>query len=379
MNSFDYIKNENDLNKVRNVAAGRPMESLLFELSVTSGLRLTEILYLRVKDVSDIRSLPFILTPEAAVILEKFLESEDLESDNFLFHKKYNKNQHLSVPYVSNLVTKWFEEAYLEGHYAARSLYKTYEYFYSDRENFDKNIFSDNNIRLKNQVSNREKQLYELLYGRIISGRLPVNTCINVDSIAKDMGSSSTTVRVVLARLEEAKLLERISSRVYKIRGYSAEYISELFNIRQLLECQAYDRAVINWDDSIIPELENLLKQWKSTLDSMRDTSFNPQGIIDCVYYHSAFHAAIYSAANLPVTVGLISELSDKTNGFHLEHYSNDRPDIEDDYRIIADHQLLVDLLKAHKFDECRELLIIHLKTGLKICIAQIEEKATQG
>ena len=379
MNSFDYLKNEEDLDRIRRVVAGRPAERLLFELSVSSGLRLTEILYLKVKDVVCTTPLSFVLTPAAKAALDEYLAGEAPENEHYLFHRKNDGNRCVSVPYASGLISKWFDDAGLEGHYAARSLYKTYEHFKGNGGGETAADGSDYHFLAKNRVSSREKQIFELLYGSIISGGLPVNTCINVNSTAAELNTGSTVVRIALAKLEEVNLVERVSSNVYRIKAYSEQYITELFQLRELLECHAFDRAVMNWDDRIVTELDHLVDRWRAEYDAMYATGFHTQGIIDCVHYHSEFHTKLYSTAGIPVTVKLIAELADKTNASHLRHYSREWVLREEEYQGIADHQVLVDALRAHNFEECRRVLIDNIRKGYRICMANIGEKTAQA
>jgi DNA-binding GntR family transcriptional regulator len=80
-------------------------------------------------------------------------------------------------------------------------------------------------------------EIYDLLFGQLMSLRLPPGSRITVDNLARELGVSQTPIREALGRLE----MEGLVIKTHLV-GYSAapqlnrQQFEELYELRLLLE-----------------------------------------------------------------------------------------------------------------------------------------------
>ena len=90
-------------------------------------------------------------------------------------------------------------------------------------------------------------EVYNAIYARLMSLKIPPGGRISIDSLARDLGVSQTPVREALSRLEEQGLVVKTH-----LMGYSAadqmavERFDQLYELRLLLEPVAAARAAAN-------------------------------------------------------------------------------------------------------------------------------------
>src|SRR5688572_3432450 len=71
---------------------------------------------------------------------------------------------------------------------------------------------------------------------RIMSGELADGTPLRQDALAAELGVSRIPIREALSRLESEGLVASYPHRGYVVTALSSEEISELFDLRSLLE-----------------------------------------------------------------------------------------------------------------------------------------------
>ena len=118
-----------------------PRNYLLFVLGINNGLRVGDILKLKVKDVKKLKPGQSIIIRESKTgknnilminktvykALRIFLESALLDNGEYLFASRKTKKP-LTIQSVNALVKKWTGEINLSGNYGAHTLRKTFGY-----------------------------------------------------------------------------------------------------------------------------------------------------------------------------------------------------------------------------------------------------------
>jgi len=117
-------------------------DKLLFIMGINSGLRVQDILALK---IGDVRSFPvgerislrekktgkgnvFILNKEIKTALDSYLKNNPGADDDFLFKSRKGSNYPLTTYAVTKYVKRWTEAVNLSGNYGAHSLRKTWTY-----------------------------------------------------------------------------------------------------------------------------------------------------------------------------------------------------------------------------------------------------------
>jgi integrase len=134
-----------DLRKIKSIKkllADQPRNRLLFTMGVNSGLRVQDILTLK---VSDVRSCKigdrvclkekktgkeniFIMNKEIKIALDEHLATSKLKDENFLFKSRKGKDYPLTTYAVTMMVQRWCDDINLQGNFGAHTLRKTWCY-----------------------------------------------------------------------------------------------------------------------------------------------------------------------------------------------------------------------------------------------------------
>src|ERR1700689_3985670 len=86
---------------------------------------------------------------------------------------------------------------------------------------------------------NLREQVLQHVCAEIISGQRTPGTMYSVPTLAEDLGVSTTPVREALLELARNGLIEPIRNRGFRVLEPTLEELSELFEVRELLEVRA--------------------------------------------------------------------------------------------------------------------------------------------
>jgi integrase len=128
---------------IKKLLADVPRDKLLYVMGINSGLRVQDILALRIRDVQaakvgDRISLKekktgkenvLIVNKEIKAALDEYLGTLDEPSpDHFLFKSRKGRNYPLTTYAVTGMVKRWTAAINLSGNYGAHTLRKTWTY-----------------------------------------------------------------------------------------------------------------------------------------------------------------------------------------------------------------------------------------------------------
>jgi integrase len=127
---------------IKKLLADKPRDRALFILCINSGLRVQDVLALKVKDVSTAKlgdRIPIIekktgkenvlmINTEIKMALDIHLSTSKPKEDHFLFKSRKGKNYPLTTYAVTMLVKRWAAEINVKGNYGAHTLRKTWCY-----------------------------------------------------------------------------------------------------------------------------------------------------------------------------------------------------------------------------------------------------------
>lgn len=117
-----------------------------------------------------------------------------------------------------------------------------------------------NEKMLKPLAQERAKGLpdhvYDVLLDLLMTGELPPNAPLSIDTVSRELNVSQTPVREALARLEHTGLVERFARKGYRVSSpLSHEGMVELLDARMILETSALSRAMVLYEE-LLPGLE---------------------------------------------------------------------------------------------------------------------------
>ena len=131
-----------DIKSIKKLLSDNPRDRLLFIIGINSGLRVQDILSLKIKDVKLCKvgdrvavlekktgkENVFIMNKEISASLQEYLTTIDPIDNHFLFKSRKGRNSPLTTYAVTQMVQRWCDSINLIGNYGAHTLRKTWCY-----------------------------------------------------------------------------------------------------------------------------------------------------------------------------------------------------------------------------------------------------------
>jgi len=99
-----------------------------------------------------------------------------------------------------------------------------------------------------NSSKSKKAIVYENLKKRIINHQLKPGESLNESVLTKELGISKTPIREALQQLEKEGFIENIPGKGSFVSRISIQDIREIFEIREILECEVVKRAAMKSD-----------------------------------------------------------------------------------------------------------------------------------
>lgn len=139
--TVEPIRKLKDIKSIAKLLEDNPRDHLLFTIGVNNGLRVGDLLKLKVQDIKYKQPGESIFIIESKTkkkntlkinklvhkSLKKYIEETNPQDKDFLFPSRKG-NKAITVPSVNNLIKSWTASINLSGRYGAHSLRKTWGY-----------------------------------------------------------------------------------------------------------------------------------------------------------------------------------------------------------------------------------------------------------
>src|SRR4030043_728654 len=109
---------------------------------------------------------------------------------------------------------------------------------------------------MMNSSKSKKAIVYENLKKRIINHSLKSGEPLNESVLTKELGISKTPIREALQQLEKEGFVENIPGKGSFVSRISVQDIREIFEIREILECEAIKRAALKSDPDKIESIK---------------------------------------------------------------------------------------------------------------------------
>jgi len=138
-----------DINSIKKLLSGNYRDKLLFVMGVNTGLRTQDILALKVKDVSSLKTGDMvtirekktgkenvlIINKEINDSLREFLRAMNPDQDHYIFKSRKGSNYPLTTFAVTKYVKQWADSVNVKGNFGAHSLRKTWAFIMRTKYN----------------------------------------------------------------------------------------------------------------------------------------------------------------------------------------------------------------------------------------------------
>jgi DNA-binding GntR family transcriptional regulator len=207
----------------------------------------------------------------------------------------------------------------------------------------------------------------EQLRSAIRSGELAPGSRLRQMETAKRLGVSSTPVREAFAALEREGLVVSTAHKGIVVFEPRLSDLQEAYQIRQLLEVLAAERAAPLMTDADLRDLSELLVQMEALQGGEAD---QPR----FVQLNRAFHARIYSVARMPRLERMISDLRDSSEAYVAMHRSLGR----DEAQTNADHAAIVEACRQRDPISAGHAIRTHLGHTLDALSQELTSRFTE-
>ena len=159
-------------------------------------------------------------------------------------------------------------------------------------------------------------RVYELVKAMVMDHEITPGAKINIDAVARELDVSPTPVREALARLESDGLVTKRSLVGYRATELlTADGLTELFEMRLLLEPHAAALAARHANDEQLDQLESLLEAMRShPVTGDRYVVYREFAALD-----QSFHETLAAAARRPLLADAVQRLHAHLHMFRLD------------------------------------------------------------
>ena len=189
----------------------------------------------------------------------------------------------------------------------------------------------------------------------ILDGRYPLGSRLDQQALADEYGASIIPVRESLRQLEAEGLVRIAPRRGAFVAELSPRELAEIYDIREVLERLATERAVAGLAVADVADMDRLLKDLERTRDAEAWRTLN-----------RAWHFRLYEAAAAPLLLQLASVLWDRCS-LYRHVYPRDP---ERRQASVADHRRIMDACRAGQGTEAGAAMAEHIRSAKREALA---------
>ena len=209
----------------------------------------------------------------------------------------------------------------------------------------------------------RTQVVVEVLREKILSGDIAAGEPLRQSALADELNVSRIPVREALLQLEAEGLVKFEPHKGATATKLSVEQVTELFELRALIETDLLAKAIPNLQD------EHLL-QAEKVLDELESAFKQEDAVASWSELNTQFHTCLYQAADRPHTLEVVHGLNTNCDRYiRLQLLlAGGIPRAEQDHRDLLtycrnkDTDKAIELLRAH---------ILHAAEAIRELVAQ--------
>jgi DNA-binding GntR family transcriptional regulator len=143
------------------------------------------------------------------------------------------------------------------------------------------------------------ERVFNKLRGMIIAGELLPGQSITLRELSERFGVSIIPIREALFQLESEKIIIRRDKKDYRVNTLSLSQFNEIYRIRKLIETYIGEQACKKRPQEELGHIEKVLQEMNN----------NSQNVEKYIFFNQKFHFSIYSYADHPIHLEIVSGL----------------------------------------------------------------------
>jgi len=312
------------IQRLRRSLETKMRDLLLFDLATRTGMRLKDLLRLKVGDIQGLsageaipatRTLryleqPVIVSEILGRTIKKYMDANEKRPGDYLFQSR-KRARPLNLPSASNMISGWFRAAGIDGFSGARGLNRIWRLYYKDSIKPGGPGANGDPIGALEPIKTATLQevVYQRLLKAIIAGRIPPGEQLVLGKIAAQFSVSPMPVREAFNRLAEAGVITLQKKKSAVINTLSKEDLMEIQQIRINLETMAVKRACRSIDSRTLDKLQVLHRNYLEAFRVFR--------VEEVLRLNREFHFTIYSATRMQRLLNIIGGLWDQISPYY--------------------------------------------------------------
>lgn len=188
----------------------------------------------------------------------------------------------------------------------------------------------------------------ETIRRSILSGELPGGTRLVQAELAEALDVSTTPVREALRDLASEGLVQLDAHRGGIVRELQPDELTEIYEIRKILEPEAMRLAVGRITDEALQRFEDLHEQMQQS-----------DSAVDFLLLNREFHLSMYDAVDSPRLMGILTGLLD-ASAMYVGAAISSRPDLR--IQAVADHVDILAAIRSGDADAAAAAILDHLR-----------------
>jgi DNA-binding GntR family transcriptional regulator len=371
---------QEQIERLRRSLDEKTRDLLLFDLATQTGMRLKDLLRLKVGDLQGLsvgkeipvtRELsylekPVILNETLDRTIKKYMDTDGKGPDDFLFQSR-KRARPLNLPSASNMISGWFQAEGIDGFSGARGLNKIWRLYFKDPVERTKPKTDTDPIDTLEPIKTTTLQevVYQRLLKAIIAGRIPPGEQLVLGKIAAQFRVSPMPVREAFNRLAEAGVITLQKKKSALVNTLSKEDLMEIQKIRINLETMAVEQACRSIDSQTLDDLQVLHQAY---LEAFRDFR-----VEEVLRLNREFHFTIYSATRMRRLLNIINGLWDQISPYyHILLRKKERLYTE---KHADTHSQLLERLKHRDVEGSVQALRADLQNAAELIITEFKKQ----
>ncbi|MGI9457679.1 MAG: GntR family transcriptional regulator [Aeoliella sp.] len=217
------------------------------------------------------------------------------------------------------------------------------------------------------------RRAYTHLHAQIVTGQLRAGVLVSESGIAKQLGMSRTPVGEAIRRLAVEGLVEQVPRCGTIVRGIDRRDLSELFEMREALECYAAAKAAARITRTDLAKLQSLCDRMLQLVDQMHqagDDELKAEKLQTFLSTDMAFHVLILRACGNQRIGRAVAQTRAVSSIFRLRRQKHDQQIVSKAHH---EHQAILDALSMGDGAKAQSLMSAHIAASESQTLSQME------
>jgi len=208
---------------------------------------------------------------------------------------------------------------------------------------------------MKNSSKSKKAIVYEDLKNRIINNSLKPGEPLNEGILSEELNISKTPIREALQQLEKEGFIENIPVKGAFVSQISIQDLREIFDLREILECEVIKRAALKADPD---KVEVLRKKFISSESNSKRVSTGGFKSGDEI------HSFIFETYGNNRLIEIYKRLQDHIVRSRIHFFNQSHPDRSEES--FKEHLEILDALKAQDPSSAEHAVRTHLLNSME-------------